>query len=236
VAETIERLEALRVSTRNDPLLDRGVRRCLATVLAMAGRFTESREHLGATDAALDEPDQTSLDLSSHWMVSHAKELEGDVAGAEEALLSACVSMREKEGGRPEGRALRAAAYLALLYCDHGRWEEAAECLVYGHELDASKPPRGKIYGPLRLAARARVAAHEGRLAEALGLGLQAIDLVGLGHWVTDHARIWLALAEVQRAAGRHDEAETSVAEALCLYEAKGNVAAIARLKVEAVR
>jgi hypothetical protein len=40
----------------------------------------------------------------------------------------------------------------------------------------------------------------------------------------------------VQRAAGRHDEAEISVAEALLLYEAKGNVAAIARLNVEAAR
>ena len=39
-------------------------------------------------------------------------------------------------------------------------------------------------------------------------------------------ARIWLALAEVQRAAGHAAEADAAVATALGLYEQKGNVAA----------
>src|SRR5262249_3077642 len=145
VGEAIPRLEALRVSTRNDPILERGVRRCLGSLLAMGGRFADSREHLDAT-SAFDEPDQTSLDLSSHWMIAHAMELAGDIAGAEATLLRAFVSMREKQGGRPEGRALRAAAYLALLYCDQERWNEAAECLAYGEQIDAFEPPEGKIY------------------------------------------------------------------------------------------
>ncbi len=235
VSEAIRRLDALRASTRNDPILDRGVRRCLASLLAMDSRFSESREHLDAT-AELDEPDQTSLDLSSHWMIADAKELAGDVAGAEAALLRAFVSMREKEGGRPEGRTLRAAACLALLYCDQERWDEATECLRYGEEIDASEPPEGKIYAPLRLAARARVAAHDERLAEALVLARRAVDLLARSDWLNDYARIWLAFAEVQRTAGLHEEAEASVADARRLYEAKGNVAAVARLNVEAVR
>jgi DNA-binding SARP family transcriptional activator len=235
VAEAIPRLDALRASTRNDPILDRGVRRGLAALLAMGGRFAESREHLEAT-AEFAEPDQTSLDLSSHWMIADAKELAGDVAGAEAALLHAFVSMREKEGGRPEGRTLRAAACLALLYCDRQRWDDAAECLKYGEEIDASEPPEGKVYAPLRLAARARVAAHGGRVAEALDLARQAVDLLAPSDWLNDYARIWLAFSEVQRAAGLHDDAQTSVAEALRLYETKGNVAAIARLQAGAAR
>jgi hypothetical protein len=54
--------------------------------------------------------------------------------------------------------------------------------------------------------------------------------------WVNDHAHIWLELAEVQRAAGLHDDATAAVAEARRLYEAKGNVAAISRLNVQAAR
>ena len=37
----------------------------------------------------------------------------------------------------------------------------------------------------------------------------------------------WLALAEVQRAAGLHGRAESSAAGAIRLYEQKGNIAAI---------
>jgi hypothetical protein len=40
----------------------------------------------------------------------------------------------------------------------------------------------------------------------------------------------------VQSAAGRPDDAEAAVAEALRLYQAKGNVAAAARVKAEAMR
>ena len=47
-----------------------------------------------------------------------------------------------------------------------------------------------------------------------------------------DHrARVWLALAEVQRADGDGPEADAAVAEAIRLYEAKGNVAAAAAVR-----
>jgi hypothetical protein len=43
--------------------------------------------------------------------------------------------------------------------------------------------------------------------------------------------RIWLAFAEVQRAAGYTAEADAAVATVLELYEQKGNIAAAARLR-----
>ena len=48
---------------------------------------------------------------------------------------------------------------------------------------------------------------------------------------LNSRAEISLALAEVQRAARRADEADASVAEALALYEQKGNIAAAARAR-----
>ena len=62
---------------------------------------------------------------------------------------------------------MRAAYTLAFLYCDHGRWDDAADCLAYGRDVPAGVPGRRS-----RLPARrqARLAAHRGRVAEALTL------------------------------------------------------------------
>ena len=53
----------------------------------------------------------------------------------------------------------------------------------------------------------------------------------GLSDNLNLRARAWLALAEVQRAAGDGAEADAAVAEAIRLYEAKGNVAAAAAVR-----
>jgi DNA-binding SARP family transcriptional activator len=228
--EAIQRFEGLRSSTQNDAVLDAGIRRCLALVLAMAGRFNESREHLSASSRILDREDETSLSLSSRWHVAEAKVLAGDVAEGEQDIVAAFLSVRDARGEGYESRALRAAALLALHCCDQGRWDEAAGYISYGQDVDRFEPPRGKIYAPLRLAARARVAAQRGELAEALELARRAVNLAKGSDWLDCRARVWLALAEVQRANGQQLEADAAVAEARRLYEAKGNVAAVARL------
>jgi hypothetical protein len=72
---------------------------------------------------------------------------------------------------------------------------------------------------------RARLAAHEG-LAEALPLAEQAVA------WtqkrpadLTRRARAHLVLAEVHRSVGRDAEAQSSLADAIALFELKGNLA-----------
>jgi hypothetical protein len=47
---------------------------------------------------------------------------------------------------------------------------------------------------------------------------------------------VWLAFADVQRAARKHDEADASVEEAIALYEQKGNLAAVERLGAGALK
>jgi len=234
--QAIERIEELRRSTRDDPVQDAGLRRLLALALAMVGRFDEAHEHIRASGAVLDGIDQTILSSASRRLVSEAKDLVGDPAGAKQEVRAAFLNMRDARGEESDSRALRAAAELALLCCDQGDWNEAAESLAYGSHVDRSAPVEGKVYTVHRLAARARLAAHQGDLAEALELGRAAVEMAERSSWLNYRARAWLALAEVQRAAGVHDDAEASVAEALRLYEAKGNVAAAARVKVEAAR
>jgi DNA-binding SARP family transcriptional activator len=229
--EAIDRIESARSSTRDDPLLDTGLRRCLAFVLAMTGRFDEARDHIEATNVPLDQTDQTSFSFSSHWMAAQAKALVGDVIGAEQELIAAFCRMSGARGDEPESRALRAAAILSLLYEDQGRWQKAAEYLAYGEEIDRLEPAKGKIYAPLRLAARARLAAHRGDPGEGLELALQGVRLGERNEWLNDGARVWVALAEVQRASGLVAEADASITNALDLYNAKGNVAAAARVR-----
>jgi tetratricopeptide (TPR) repeat protein len=157
----------------------------------------------------------------------------GDLAGAEQELAAVFLSMRDARGAGPEARALRVAAHLALLLCDQGRWDEAAAYLAYGEEVDGAEPVQGKIYSWYRFAARGRLAAQRGELAEALELVRQAVEVADRGDWLNHRARVWLALAEVTRAAGRTAEADAAVTKALALYEQKGNVAAAARLRAD---
>ena len=54
----------------------------------------------------------------------------------------------------------------------------------------------------------------------------RAVELAERSDMLERRGRRWLALAEVQRAAGDTAEADAAVATALELYEQKGNVAA----------
>ena len=231
VAEAIDRFAELRTWARDDPLLDAGISRCQALVLAMAGRFDESKALLLASGEILDRGGQTILSVAGQRFAAEAKDLAGDPAGAKREVLAAFVSMRDARGGGSEARALRAAAELALLCCDQGDWDGAADYLSYGRDVDRSEAPQGKVYAVLRLAARARVAARRGELPDALDLARRAVDLAEQSDWLNYRARSWLALAEVQRANTHAAGAEAAVANALRLYEAKGNVAAIARIR-----
>ena len=103
-----------------------------------------------------------------------------------------------------------------------------------GQVIDRAAPGRrgSSDAGVQRLAARrSGAAAHGGRLAEALELARRAVDLARPAHSLNHTARVWLALAEVQRANGQTAEADASVATALALYDEKGNVAAAAQVR-----
>jgi tetratricopeptide (TPR) repeat protein len=89
---------------------------------------------------------------------------------------------------------------------------------------------QGKVYSFCRFAARGRLAARDGDFDEALRLVRLAIEVAERSSYFNYRARVWLALAEVSRAAGDGANADAALAQALELYEAKGNVAAVARL------
>jgi DNA-binding SARP family transcriptional activator len=233
--EVIERIEVLRASASDDPVLDAGLRAHLANALAMVGRFGEAGEHIAASRSVLDQSDQTDLSLSSIWTIAEALELAGDLAGAEQELVTGFLSMRDARGVDPEARALRIASQLALLLCDQGRWQEATEYLAYGEHVDRPVPIQGKLYSYYRFAAKGRLAAERGDFDRALDLAGRAVEAADRSAFLNCRGRLWLALAEVNRFAGRGADADAAVATALALYEAKGNITAAARVRARVV-
>jgi tetratricopeptide (TPR) repeat protein len=235
VDEAIGRHEELISSSRDDRVLEAQLGRGLAVLHARAGRFDEARTQLAASAAVLDETEGDNITWTSRFQVAEAKRLMGDDAGAEQEFIAVFLHFRDTRVEGPEARALQSSGRLALLYCDQGRWDEAADYLAYGQEVDRSPPAQGKVYVYLRLAARARVAAHLRRHTEAVELAHTALDMVerrnmpGEGDW----ARVLLAFAEVQRAAGNTTDADAAVAKALAFHEQKGNITAAARLRDE---
>jgi DNA-binding SARP family transcriptional activator len=230
VGEAIRRCEELRQDGRDDNALVAVADRFLAVLLAMAGRFDEARDHLDRSSAFLDELNLASPSWTYRSGSALARLLFGDRAGAQRDLEARWKWFRELGDFTPNAIGMQSAYLLALLYCDDGRWDDAERCLAYGADLP--EPGFFLNEGALGLAGRARLAAHRGELAEALGLGRRAVELVDTSDMLTIRALVWLALAEVQRAAG--EPAEDSVAEALRLYDAKGNVAAGAQLRTAA--
>jgi tetratricopeptide (TPR) repeat protein len=176
----------------------------------------------------------SALSWGSRFKVSPTLELMGDADAAEREMLAVWSHFRSTRG-EASSLAMRAAADLAHFCCDHGRWEEAADYLTYGEEVDRSPPPHGKIYAFRRLAARARIASNAGNHAAALELVQTAVELAAAFGNLDYEARVWLSRAEVERAAGDLHAAEQSVARGLVLYDRKGNTAAAAIVRAVAL-
>ena len=228
VNEGIRRCEELLESSRDDPGLQAVVSRSLAVLFAMAGRFEEARDHIRRSSQILEDRDgrtSTVFQLS----MAQALELLGDRAGAEEVLVARDVRQRDVAGAVPDRPSLGAAVDLAIFYCDDGRWDEAADCISY--TLAWPEPAFYQAWAVQRVAVQARLAAHDGRHAEALALAERAVALLEPVENLDFKARAQLALAEVQRANGQTAAAEVAVEQAIRFLEERGNLAAVARLR-----
>ena len=174
--------------------------------------------------------------LTMSWVtegiVAETKELLGDRAGAEKALVSVWRAFRDVRAGAPDARAMQAAYRLANLYCDDGRWSDAEACIAFHGDVSI---PHQAVQAAYRLAAAGRLAAHDGDLVEAAALAGRALGIAQSTDEPNTRARIWLAAADVRRASGNRAEADAAVAAALELYEQKGNTAATERLRSAAV-
>ena len=206
--------------------------RPLALFHSMAARPDEALELLRQSSLVLDELNLRNMEVH-RWVAAYARELAGDRLGAEQELKSMWLYFCNLRGDAIDTRGVDATAELARLYCDEGRWDEAAEMTSYwsGLRLRDGTTPRATR----ALALEGRLKAHRGRAVEAVTLLEPAIAAAEARQGdLTLRAQIWHALAEVRRTAGRPAEADAAAATAIELYEKKGNVSAADRLRLPA--
>ncbi len=224
VAEAAARCRELRDGVVDDRVLEAVITRCLSALAAMKGDFETASASWRSADSVLNDVNMMVSSSVSRRIAADARAFAGDRDGAMDELETRWLAFRDTFGGAPDQHALQAAYRLAHLYCDDGRWADAEECAAFHAEITWQGNYFTEIY--YRLSATARLEAHRGELGKALELGEQAVEITERCDLSNSRARVWLALAEVRRAAGQPHEAEAAVAAALELYEAKGNVAA----------
>jgi ATP/maltotriose-dependent transcriptional regulator MalT len=166
---------------------------------------------------------ELGLRQASIWMAvfdAEVRLLAGDPAAAEDALDDA-----ERVAGEIGDHLFQATIRVdrahALLAQE--RPADAAEAVA---RIDDGPAPNDVEWRVKRLAARGKLAAREGRVADALADARAAVALADATEMFIYRCDAWRDLAEVAGRVGETEEAAAARATALRLYRAKGNVAA----------
>ncbi len=228
VDEAIARCEMLYAETRDDRVATANIASCLAVLHAMAGRFDEALAHGRVADTVYGNVDSMFAALGQ-TLVASRRELLGDRNGAEQAQTAKWHFFKDSLGGPPDGRAVDATYTLARMCCEDGRWEDARGWLALHADLGRKDDSNRETID--RMIAEARLAVSDSALERALELARRAAALSERFDDLNGRGRAWLALAAVQRAAGRSEDADAATETGIAYYKQKGNVAAAAHAR-----
>ena len=221
VDEAISTCEQIRGEVSADAAAEAATLHPLAGLHAMGGRFAVARELL-ATSRAL----RADIDPTLNLAVSHPRAivemLAGDPAAAEMYLKADSDTLDEMkdEALLSTTDAFRAEAILA-----QGRDEEAEHYTRLSEERAATSDLLTQI---IWRSVRARVLARRGNIDQAESLARQAVSLAEQTDFLNQRADALVDLAHVLHQAGRYEDARSTGAEALHLYQQKGNSVAAA--------
>jgi class 3 adenylate cyclase/tetratricopeptide (TPR) repeat protein len=188
------------------------------TLLAMCGRFSEGRELFHRGKEILED---LGLAISAAGASQERFDIEmlaGDPQAAEVELRRAC-EILEQLGEK--GFLSTRVALLAHALCAQGRHEEAGPFIEVAA---ATGSEDDRATQALWRSARAKMLGRQGDVDEALRLAREAVAIVTQTDWLNLRGDALLDLAEVLDLAERLDEGAPVIAEALRLYEQKGNV------------
>jgi class 3 adenylate cyclase len=218
-AAGIERCESLLEAVRGDRVLEATVKRPLGLLYAMSEQPAEAIRLVREAGEVLDELDLRTAQVYRR-VAAYALELAGELDGAEHEQEAILAYFRALRPDQLDSRARNAMTELVRLYCDQGRWAEAAA--LSEHITGAGAIPFGA--SGREKAAAARLGAYRGS-SDALTRAEEAVVGAQRERNLTSRALISLALAEVQARVGRATDAEASFAQAVQLFELKGNIA-----------
>ena len=219
VAEGLRWLEDLLEAEPENRTLDANLSGFVAMLEAMSGRFDEARRHIGESRAL-------ARDLGLIWQASvqelfsgYIELLAGDPVAAERDIQAAADGFREI--GEGWFLTVTAVDLLRAVY-EQGRYEDA---FILLETVDETPGPDCE-WLIKRRGVPARLLARRGRMEEAERLARDGVALAADSEFAVLHADVLLDLAEVLELAGRSEEARAATAEAVSIYERKGNVAA----------
>jgi tetratricopeptide (TPR) repeat protein len=223
---------AREVDVKLDWARRRGVRslevdalRILARIRAMQGRFEEARKLLWEKGEVFSSYGDT-LVLVGGFLSAGLVELLADQPADAEKVLRRGYRTLEEIGG--QGQLLSLTSLLARALAQQGRYREAIamtrECerLSGDEEVDAQIKWRS---------IRATVLAATGESDVAVRLSSEAVELTSSRDQLDSTAEAYADHAEVLRRIGRAEEAVDHARRALELYQAKGNLVGVGRMR-----
>ena len=204
--------------TKGWRLLEAGASLHLGRLHAMLGRFDQA--HAQVADARrFCEELGLPFWAAATWHFSGLVEwLAGNPSEAEKHIRRGYEALGQL--GEQTYRAT-AAAYLARVLCDLGRFDEAMNLTREVEEVAATDDVHTQM---LWRGARAKALARRGDDSQALHLAEEAVVLSQSIHDPSERADILMDLAEVRRLGGLPVDASEAARQALELYEAKGNL------------
>jgi class 3 adenylate cyclase/tetratricopeptide (TPR) repeat protein len=229
VAEAIEHAQSMLDRAHGSAVLEAWAVQALGMLRAMEGRVEEGRELLLQGWQTVRE---AGMLVSAAGNAQRFAFVERRAGGADvEQRIEACLRDGFAELERLDDRSFgpTIAALLAVCLAHQGRGHEARELCALVRERTLP----GDLVNFVYLAeAEARLAASDGRLAEAESLARSGLDLAESSDlFALRGMRARWTLAETLWLRGKTDEADAVALEAIAIHEAKGDVAGVAVLR-----
>jgi class 3 adenylate cyclase len=193
-----------------------------AWLLAMLDRFDEAVPLAREANERQRELDGRRI---GEIRLAEIARMAGDHEAAASHLRTLCAWLEEREQLGLLG------TYVSLLgreLCALDRYDEAEVMAQRGRELASDRPTGSHFWRQVQ----ALVLAHRGEHAEAERLAHEAVAGSEQSDSLIFQGDGWCDLAEVLAAAGRSDEAEVALREALDRYERKGNLPLARQVRV----
>jgi predicted ATPase/class 3 adenylate cyclase len=226
VDEAVARCRRLVTESGDDRMVEANVARYLAVLEAMRGDFAEGRALVEKARATYED---LGMRLTARAGIAFAHGAVGLLAGdyrAAEVELRAGLDALEGMGDR--GYLSSVAAFLAQVLYEEGHLDEAVD-LARRAQADAAADDLWSQV--ISRGTRAKVCAKRGAHEEAERHGREAVRLAEATDALDLHGNALVDLGDALALAGRTDEAVTCFADALRLYEQKGNVVSAERAR-----
>jgi tetratricopeptide (TPR) repeat protein len=225
IPDAIRRCEEILARPGEQRRIRASALRALAGLRALEGHFDEARGFLADSRAILEDLGLRVHSAAAAETVALVEVLAGDLVAAERQLRAGYDRLVEM--GRTSNLPILAGLLAQTLYAQ-GRDEEA---LRYSQTSERAAQSDDQLAQVQWRSARAKVLARSGQHDAADQLSADAVALTATTDFLVVRADSLVDRAEVLVAAGRLDEAEVAVGEALSLYERKGAVAAADRAR-----